>query len=416
MAKFWFTSAPLISHLDWGGFLKTAQMLQHNGHQVTWVSGEGVRQVVEASGLAFSPVSETGWLWPPPPQPDVSQMAPGEAMTLRYVRALDTWMTEELVQAATQALIDLAAVTGKPDAIITDPFLTGAALAAEALDVPLAVAGWPAQADMKAEHLFPVQQHLSQESIRRMQALYDHFGLSGVNFSQGATPSIVSPHMHISYFTRGWYRSESASLLPQNVFVGGTPPRSTTPPPAWLQSIPPERPLALVTLGSTFTGDLGFFSWAAHAVHRVGCVPIVVIGTNPIAPEDKAELKRALPKTTRLLNWVNLAHLLPRCQLVVQHGGMGTTHAILTHGVPQMVVPHAADQRAQARRVAEAKVGLNLSAHDVRQGKLLEGAQALRKDERVQRNARQFAERMANLGGPPHAAELLIEMVEEAQT
>ena len=43
----------------------------------------------------------------------------------------------------------------------------------------------------------------------------------------------------------------------------------------------------------------------------------------------------------------------------------------------QIVVPHAADQRIQARRVAEAKVGLHLTAHDVRQGQLREGVRAL---------------------------------------
>ena len=296
MAKFWFTSAPLLSHMDWGGFLKTAQILQHNGHEVTWVSGDGVRRIAESAGLDFAEIAETGWLWPPPPQPDVSDMPPEEAMTLRYVRALDTWMTEDLVKQATQALIDLADEIGRPDAIVTDPFLTAAALAAEALDVPLAVAGWLAQADMDAENMFPVQQRLSEESVRRMENLYTHFSLEGVNFSHGATPSIVSPHLHISYFTPGWYQAETATMLDQNEFVGGEPDVASSPPPAWLQAIPEEQRLALVTLGSTFTGDLGFFSWAAHAVHRVGLVPVVVIGTNPIDPDDKAELKRALPR------------------------------------------------------------------------------------------------------------------------
>ncbi len=411
MARFWFTSAPLFSHLDWGGFLKTAQMLRHNGHDVLWVSGEGMRAPTEGAGLRFAPIQETGWLWPPPPQPDVSTMEPGEAVLLRYVRALDTWMTESLVQAATQNLIDLAAEQGKPDAIVTDPFLTAAALAAEALDVPLAVAGWAALADFDEANLFPVQKRLSEESHQRMNRLYAHFGLQGVNFSHGAAPSIISPHLHISYFTESWYQAESAMLLAQNVFVGGQPPRTAEPVPDWLTAIPEERALALITLGSTFTGDLGFFSWAAHAAHRVGLVPIVVIGRNPITPEDKAELVRALPKTTRLLNWVNLAHVLPRCKLVVQHGGVGTTHAVLAQGVPQMVVPHAADQRAQARRVAQAKVGLNLTAHDVRNGKLLEGAHALLRDEQVQANARTFAAEMTALGGPPRAAELLVDML-----
>ncbi|MEO0565420.1 MAG: hypothetical protein AAF125_25155, partial [Chloroflexota bacterium] len=161
MAHFWFVSAPLYSHLDWGGFLKTAQALVADGHTVTWVSGEAVRRPVESRGLPFAAVPETGWLWPPPPQPDVSQMDPGDAVMLRYVRALDTWMSENLVRAATQHLIDLAAERGKPDAIVTDPFLTAAALAAEAIGVPLAVAGWPAREDMDAEYLFPVQKRLS---------------------------------------------------------------------------------------------------------------------------------------------------------------------------------------------------------------------------------------------------------------
>lgn len=411
MANFWFISAPLFSHLDWGGFLKTAQVLQHQGHDILWVSGTAVQAPVEAAGLPFATIAETGWLWPPPPQPDVSQMAPSDAVMLRYMRALDTWMSEDIVREATQHIIDLTRTHRKPDMIVTDPFLTAAALAAEALDIPLSVAGWAAQADADSETLFPVQQRLSEESVRRMTNLYQHFGLQGVNFSQGATPSIISPHLHITYFPERWYQAEAAFLLDQNAFVGGRPAKTTQPAPAWLDAIPPEQPAALITLGSTFTGDLGFFGWAAHAVNRVGLVPIVVIGTNPIAPEDKAELKRALPKNTRLLNWVNLAQVLPRCQLVIHHGGVGTTHAVLTHGIPQMVVPHAADQRGQAQRVAQCKVGLNLTAHDVRNGKLLEGAYALLKDEQVQQNARDFAVEMAGLGGPPRAAELLVELL-----
>jgi UDP:flavonoid glycosyltransferase YjiC (YdhE family) len=90
---------------------------------------------------------------------------------------------------------------------------------------------------------------------------------------------------------------------------------------------------------------------------------------------------------------------------------MGTTHAAVIHGIPQIVVPHAADQRGQARRVAMAKVGLNLTAHDVRQGKLLEGALALMRDARVQQTARELAQRMAALGGAQTAAHALAALI-----
>jgi MGT family glycosyltransferase len=189
--------------------------------------------------------------------------------------------------------------------------------------------------------------------------------------------------------------------------VGGlsTPPGDA--PPKWLTDIPDGAPLALITLGSVFTGDLGFFSWAAQAVARFKYIPVVVIGRNPISREKKAELKAALPPSTRLLNWVPFEHVLPRTHLIIHHGGMGTTHAAIIHGIPQIAVPHAADQRGNARRIAQAKVGLNLSAHDVRHGALLEGVKALTQDTHVRENAQQLAADFAALGGPSEAAQAL---------
>ncbi len=407
MAVFWFVSAPLSGHLDWGGFLKTAQTLQGRGHDVRWLSESIIAPALAAAKMRFVPVRRTGWLWPPPPAPDLSSIPPAQAVMLRYQRALDTWLSEDLVGEAVQVLLDTAAETGKPDVIVTDPFLSAAALAAEALDVPLAVCGWPAQRELNDEFLFPVQRSLGQESQGRIARLCERYKLDGRNFADGPTPSILSPYLHISYFNSYWYQAEEDSILPQTLFVGGRPSAPTEAPPDWLAAIPADAPLALITLGSVFTGDLGFFSWAAQAVARLGYVPIVVLGRNPIVPEKKAELKAALPPTTRLLSWVSYEQVLPRTRLLIHHGGMGTTHAGVIHGIPQMAVPHAADQRGNARRIAQAKVGLNLTAHDVRNGALLEGARALTNDARVQQNARELAADFAALGGPARAAEAL---------
>jgi sterol 3beta-glucosyltransferase len=43
--------------------------------------------------------------------------------------------------------------------------------------------------------------------------------------------------------------------------------------------------------------------------------------------------------------------LFPRCKFVVHHGGAGTTAAVLHAGVPQIVLPHTADQPFWGRRV-----------------------------------------------------------------
>lgn len=329
---------------------------------------------------------------------------------LRYQRALDTWLSESLVGDAAAEIIQLGEAQGKPDVIVTDPFLSASALAAEALGVPMAVCGWPAQKELNDEFLFPVQKSLASASTGRIERLCERFGLQGVNFATGPTPSVQSPHLHITYFNDYWYQADSGTMLPQTVFVGGKPTPPATPAPAWLTDIPPEQPLALITLGSVFTGDLGFFAWSAQAAARVGLVPVVVIGRNPLEPEKKAELKAALPKITRLLNWVSFEQVLPRTRLIIHHGGMGTTHAAVVHGIVQMAVPHAADQRGNARRIAQAKVGLNLTAHDVRHGALYEGAKALMTDERIQQKARDLAADFAALGGPDRAAEHLAAM------
>jgi hypothetical protein len=84
--------------------LKTAQALREAGHAVLWVSQPPVAGLLKAAGIDFAPVAETGWLWPPPPLPDPKSLKPAEAVSLRYRRALDTWLSEERIPAAVDAL------------------------------------------------------------------------------------------------------------------------------------------------------------------------------------------------------------------------------------------------------------------------------------------------------------------------
>jgi vancomycin aglycone glucosyltransferase len=48
--------------------------------------------------------------------------------------------------------------------------------------------------------------------------------------------------------------------------------------------------------------------------------------------------------------------LFPRVDVVVHHGGVGTAASAARAGVPQVIVPHAYDQHASARRLREAAV------------------------------------------------------------
>jgi UDP:flavonoid glycosyltransferase YjiC (YdhE family) len=54
---------------------------------------------------------------------------------------------------------------------------------------------------------------------------------------------------------------------------------------------------------------------------------------------------------------VDHAALFPRVDLIVHHGGAGTTATALRSGVPQLIVPHIVDQFFHGRRIAELGAG-----------------------------------------------------------
>lgn len=64
-------------------------------------------------------------------------------------------------------------------------------------------------------------------------------------------------------------------------------------------------------------------------------------------------LGRGLPPDVVGVGVTRHGELFPRCSVVVHHGGAGTTAAAVRAGVPQVVVPHAADQPYWGRRMAD---------------------------------------------------------------
>jgi UDP:flavonoid glycosyltransferase YjiC (YdhE family) len=73
------------------------------------------------------------------------------------------------------------------------------------------------------------------------------------------------------------------------------------------------------------------------------------------------------PQPAHVLLGQYLPHslLLPRCRLVVSHGGAGAMLGALTHGLPQLLLPQGGDQFANALACQSAGAALVLSAEQL---------------------------------------------------
>ncbi|MDU0293637.1 glycosyltransferase [Saccharothrix longispora] len=114
-----------------------------------------------------------------------------------------------------------------------------------------------------------------------------------------------------------------------------------------------SRPLVYLTLGTAF-GTPELLTAAVAGLATLGVD--VVVATGRVAPERLGELPRGVTARAR----VPQADLLPHVDVVVHHGGSGTTLGALAVGVPQLLLPQGADQFANADALAASGAGLRL--------------------------------------------------------
>jgi UDP:flavonoid glycosyltransferase YjiC (YdhE family) len=115
-----------------------------------------------------------------------------------------------------------------------------------------------------------------------------------------------------------------------------------------------DRPLVYVTLGTEFfNADLMHSLIAALDDGTRN----IVVTTGPQA--TPADVDPGVPHVV-VASWLPQDALLERADLVVSHGGGGTTIGALVRGVPMLCVPQGADQFHHARRVEQLGVGRTL--------------------------------------------------------
>lgn len=132
--------------------------------------------------------------------------------------------------------------------------------------------------------------------------------------------------------------------------------QAASPPPPWGN---PDHPLVYVTFGSVTAGLPPFAGMYRAALDVLADQPVRVLLTTGRAIEPGA--LAPVPDNARVEQWLPQASVMPHTDLIVGHGGFGTTVAALAAGVPQVVVPlFAYDQFVNAEQVATVGAGVRL--------------------------------------------------------
>jgi UDP:flavonoid glycosyltransferase YjiC (YdhE family) len=137
-------------------------------------------------------------------------------------------------------------------------------------------------------------------------------------------------------------------------------PVDVAPLPDWWGGA--AGPLVYLTFGTV----LGHMSIAPEvfraAIAAVADLPVRVLLT--IGHHLDPDALGALPPTVHVESWVDQADVFAAADVVVCHGGSGTTYGALAAGLPMVLVPIFADQFENSKRVAASGAALTVDGPD----------------------------------------------------
>lgn len=323
--------------------LALGRELVARGHDVTMETWRRWRSHVEAAGMRFAAAPEYQ-VFPTPERP----LKPYQAV----VRAARE--TQPLVAEL------------RPDAVVADILTLAPALAAEMEGVPVATL---------VPHVFPhtAPEHppyslgaraprteLGRRAWRSLDGVVDsglRQGREQLNETRARLGLPPLAHVH--------------GGLSRQLCLVATFPQLEYPRrwPAWTRVVGPllweppaddvklpagDGPLVLVAPSTSQDPEHRLLR---AALKGLADLPVRVLATwNRRAPDPPV----AVPDNASLVEWVSYARTMPRCDLVVCHGGHGTVARALASGAAVLACPVAGDMGENAARVDWAGVGVRL--------------------------------------------------------
>jgi UDP:flavonoid glycosyltransferase YjiC (YdhE family) len=345
--------------------------LQGMGHDVSMLTGDAFRGLVEAGGLAFDPLDATES--PPPAEP--GRLTPN--LIRRYLMGkADMRSTFVSPLVAQYRSLDRVLRESPVDVVLCDLAFTGALplvtsgrsrpavvvcgvgpLTLSSADTPPFGMAWIPRPGMDYWGMHAVVHRVMFRDIhKQLNDALSAVGAAGIDVSLMNWPRLADRLVQLTVPGFEYPRRD----LPATVtYVGPVlpePPADFEPPPWWEEALAAET-VVHVTQGTLDNGDLDqLIGPTLRALaDRDGVAVIVTTGHR----DDRPPLAD-VPSNTHVAEWIPYRALLPHVDVMITNGGYGGTQHALRYGIPLVVGGESADKAEVAARVEYAGVGVNL--------------------------------------------------------
>jgi UDP:flavonoid glycosyltransferase YjiC (YdhE family) len=290
--------------------LPLARALAHAGHEVLWAGAERVCGALRQNGFDAVPAGIFE-LVPSPlrdPPPEIAGLPPAERPDHLFALVFGPLRARPM-------LTDLMAIVDRwrPDLLVCEQAELAGPIAAARHGLP--------NVTHPFGRLLP-----AARVARARESMADLWRLHGLRPQPyGGTYD----HLYLDIYPPSLQTVETAHVGSVQLVRPSDP----------IASDAAAEPLVYITLGTVFNDDLELFRTAVDAARGLGVRVVVTLG-----PGNDPDALGPQPSHVRVEQFVPQAELLPSCAAVISHAGSGTFLAALAAGVPQVLLPQAADQ------------------------------------------------------------------------
>jgi UDP:flavonoid glycosyltransferase YjiC (YdhE family) len=352
-----------------------ARAFARAGHDVSWAAPGAAPAVIAAAGVRALPAGLQGSALSDvegPLRAKAAALPPSDRAAFMFPALFAAGLTPAMVPDLLAAARDI-----RPDLLIHEQGELASPLVGAVLGVP------------SITHSFggAVPSDFVAAGAERVAPLWAEYGLSVppyagcfdtayLDICPASVQSVAVDHIPVRHLLRPVPYTGESSTLPAAV------------------TAPDDRPLIYLTLGTLQAGS-PVLPIAVAALRDLPVRLLVTVGHDG----DPDDLGPQPPNVT-VERWVPQSTLFDHCAVVVSHGGSGTFLDALSHAVPQLCLPQAADQFRNLRGGLTAGAVLGLTPDQASPEAISHAVRRLLGEDQFRTAARAVADAIARMPTP----------------